>query len=332
MRPITKRQSALQAPLNDILGTEANVRLLRVLSGTEEPLSPSRLAEQTMLALSGIAKAVSTLEETGIVEYVGAGSRRPIRLRAKHPLADAIRALFRAERSRFDTIVDELKRAAHRISPLPQSVWIHGPVARGEDRLSDPLIIGLLTGARELDQAISSWEALLEDLERDQDVSLDVRGRTAADLLAGTDEEREALRHVLPILGPPPLSIVNPSTVREHQPASRKRAFSHAELDARARALATAVAERIRTDPGIVEQANAHLDARLTSASPGELREWKRILRTMSLPRLRRFLVEESERANRLRQSSPFAGALSAEDRERLMAEYSGAGRLGEKP
>ena len=32
MRPTAKLQSALRTPLNDILGTEANVRILRVLA------------------------------------------------------------------------------------------------------------------------------------------------------------------------------------------------------------------------------------------------------------------------------------------------------------
>ncbi|MBK8058777.1 MAG: hypothetical protein IPK33_13275 [Gemmatimonadetes bacterium] len=53
MRPILNRQSALRAPLNDILGTEANVRLLRALAATAAPMSPSRLAEATGLHLSG---------------------------------------------------------------------------------------------------------------------------------------------------------------------------------------------------------------------------------------------------------------------------------------
>jgi hypothetical protein len=327
MRPITQRQSALRAPLNGLFGTEANVRLLRVLSGTNEPISPSRLAEQAMLALSGIARAISALEEQGIVEYVGAGVRRPVRLRTDHPLASAISTIFRAEHTRFDAIVGELTRAAQRVAPLPRSVWIEGPVVQGEDRLGDPLIIGLLTNARELDHATSSLESLLEQLERNQDVSVEVRGWTAADLLAAPERERKAFRHVLPVLGPPPLSIVDARSARVRSPARSKRKFSHAELDARARALAAAVSTRIRVDPGIVQRASAHVDARLASASAGEqgeLREWQRIFRTMSMPRLRRFLVEGSERANRLRQTSPFFGVLSADERDRLIAEHGG--------
>lgn len=335
MRPVTKRQSALRAPLNDILGTEAHVRILRVLSETEDPLSISRLAERSMLAISGVSKALSSLEEAGIVEYIGAGARRPVQFRPSHPLADAVRTLFRSERSRFDKIVAELKRAARSIAPLPRSVWIEGPVVSGSDRIADPLIIGILTGARELDRSLASWEDAIEDIERAQDVSVEIRGRTAADLIAATHEEREALRRALPILGPPPLEIIKSSALPKRKSTLATRPFSHAELDARARALATAVAERIRTDPGIVERASAHVDARMMIASPGEqreLREWKRILRTMSLPRLRRFLAENSERATRLRQTFPFAGVISDEEREAVIAAHRNRAPRAEAP
>ena len=44
MRPVTVRQSALRAPLNAFLGTEANVRLLRILTQTAEPVTATQLA------------------------------------------------------------------------------------------------------------------------------------------------------------------------------------------------------------------------------------------------------------------------------------------------
>ena len=68
-------------------------------------------------------------------------------------------------------------------------------------------------------------------------------------------------------------------------------------------------------------RARAFITSRLTKAAPGEqreLREWDRILRTMSTARLRRFLVDPGERATRLRQTLPFVGALTAEERARV--------------
>jgi len=326
MRPISRHQSALTAPLNKVLGTEANVRVLRVLTGTSTPVSPSKLAQQTGLTLPGVAKAVTALENTGLVEYVGAGTRRPVQLRSAHPLADSLRALFSAERSRYGAVLDGLKHAAQQITPPPRAVWVQGPVADLADRPGDTLIVGLLAGPRELDHAATSLAAAVEDLERDLDVSIEIRGRTAADLLSGTDEELTELRHVVPVLGPPPWALLSPE-LPGGAPSAARHTFSHADLDARARALATAIAERIRTDPSIVERARAHLTTRLASASPGEqreLREWERILGTMTLPRLRRFLVDDGERATRLRQTLPLLAVLTPAEREQLLAEHSG--------
>ena len=69
--------------------------------------------------------------------------------------------------------------------------------------------------------------------------------------------------------------------------------------------------------PSLVERAQRNLERRLRDASPGEhkvLEEWAQILRTTSLPRLRRFLVEDSERATRLRQSLPFVEAVTPQE------------------
>lgn len=321
MRPILNRQSALRAPLNDILGTEANVRLLRALAATAAPMSPSRLAEATGLHLSGVARALATLEETGIVEFVGAGSRRPVAFRRSHPLASAIDALFVAERARFDRIVEQLRDAARALVPPPAAVWLEGPVVDGSDRREDALVIGVLGTARDLDSVTLALQDALDDVVVEQDLNLEVRGRTLADLSAASPRELQSLACVIPLLGAPPLAIVRGG---ESRPATRARAvaerrMTHAELDAQGLAVARAIAERLKSDPSLVEQARAYVTSRLALASAAEqheLREWERILRTRSLPNLRRFLVDAGERATRLRQTMPFLAVLSAEERE----------------
>jgi hypothetical protein len=55
-------------------------------------------------------------------------------------------------------------------------------------------------------------------------------------------------------------------------------------------------------------------------AEQRELREWDRVLQTMSLARLRRFLTDRGERATRLRQTLPFLDALSSAERKALLA------------
>lgn len=309
----------MRAPLNAILGTEANVRILRVLAGSDAPLSRSRLAEQTMLHISGIARAISMLEEQGIVKPIGSGARQPVQFRGEHPLGHAIRALFHAEQERYNAFIGALVKAAKLVTPPPLSVWIEGPVVHGTDRLHDDVVVGVLARAQELDTMVSTLEDAIVDLQSALDVTVEVRGRTISDITASGDEELEALRNVVPLLGAPPLAVIGSDGVPEARRVAEKH--SHQDLDAQSRELAAAVAERIRDDPGIVSRARAYLAARIESASSGEqreLREWDRILRTMSLPRLRRFLVDEGQRATRLRQTSPFAGVLTAEERRNL--------------
>jgi hypothetical protein len=72
----------------------------------------------------------------------------------------------------------------------------------------------------------------------------------------------------------------------------------------------------------LVEAAAAYIERRMLTASGSErleLREWKTVLSTMSVPRICRLLVEESARGRRLRQSLPFLGALSPAEREQLL-------------
>jgi len=110
---------------------------------------------------------------------------------------------------------------------------------------------------------------------------------------------------------------------------SRSSKRLHQHLDLRSKDIARLVADRIARDPSIVEDAKRYIDRRLPSASAGErleLQEWQNLLTSMSVPRLRRFLVQDDARAMRLRQSSPFLHALSQAQR-RALFEAAGRGR-----
>jgi len=321
VRPPAQRQSALRFPLNELLGTEANVRLLRALAEAGTPLSASELARRTRLHLSGIGKAIAGLTDAEIIEPVGSGSRSPVQLRPGHPLAGALRELFQRERDRFDTLVERLRSAAARIDPLPKAVWIQGAAATGDDRIGDPIVIGMLAAAPSVERVRAAFEAQVESIERELEVTIEVHARTAADLESAPPGDIERLKDVIPLLGPPPMALLSRDDADRRRRVGRSRIRSHHDADARARALASAIADRLKTDPSLVPRARTYLARRLTKASAGEqreLQEWDRILRTMSLARLRRFLVDPGERATRLRQTLPFVGVLTAEERERL--------------
>ena len=65
-----------------------------------------------------------------------------------------------------------------------------------------------------------------------------------------------------------------------------------------------------------------HLDRLLMDdqgTAEHDLREWRDILGSYSLRRLQDFLVSSSSRAIRLRQSSPFFAALTADERDQIL-------------
>lgn len=96
----------------------------------------------------------------------------------------------------------------------------------------------------------------------------------------------------------------------------------HRRLDQRSVALHGAVADAIRRNPAAINRALSNL-ARWEQTLEGSwIAEWRALLLG---PRdaLLSFLTERSERADRLRQSSPFTGVLSATERKRIYESHA---------
>jgi hypothetical protein len=98
----------------------------------------------------------------------------------------------------------------------------------------------------------------------------------------------------------------------------------HTRLDERSLALHRLVAEKISHDPELLEWARDNL-RRWQSAggSPSlALAEWEHIL-TRTVEEITALLVDPSENATRLRQSSPFAGILTEAERMAIYESYA---------
>lgn len=99
----------------------------------------------------------------------------------------------------------------------------------------------------------------------------------------------------------------------------------HAHLDRLNLEMDRATADKIRTRPGLVEIARANL-RRWRERNGGQLalahQEWERVLRFLSPEQLADFLVADTPKANRLRQSSPMAGILSDEERLAILSAH----------
>jgi hypothetical protein len=158
-------------------------------------------------------------------------------------------------------------------------------------------------------------------IEKRFDIPIEVRGLTIADLSVMDAQHRQSLADVVLIAGVPPGALIRADrmttgTLRQDLPTL------HSDRENESLLLARVLSERIRRDPSTIKKAAAYAKRRLQTASSREskeLQEWLRILQTYPVPRLRRFLTDSSERAIRLRQSSPFFGALSPKERDELL-------------
>lgn len=102
----------------------------------------------------------------------------------------------------------------------------------------------------------------------------------------------------------------------------RAQARRHDWIDERNRALHTEIAHKVRCDPSLLRIALDNLNRweRLRGSHPTDS-EWRAML-DLPLDELLAFLTEDSERADRLRQSTPFAGVLTQEERMTVVDYY----------
>lgn len=98
---------------------------------------------------------------------------------------------------------------------------------------------------------------------------------------------------------------------------------THAWIDDRSLTLHTAIAARLRADPTLLDKVRANLDRWLAVSPQSALEEWRQLLDSTPLPQLLDVLQSREERSARLRQSSPFAGVLSPEERTAIFRAYA---------
>lgn len=102
---------------------------------------------------------------------------------------------------------------------------------------------------------------------------------------------------------------------------------SHQWIDARSLAMCRLIAEKIRREPALFDIARRNLERwkRTQLPWPHALAEWEKILNGNSVERVMKILTEDSEEGARLRQSDPFCGILSEEERLQFLLHYEEA-------
>jgi hypothetical protein len=116
-------------------------------------------------------------------------------------------------------------------------------------------------------------------------------------------------------------------SVRRWEPEEQigTRSYSdHRILDARSLAMHCKIAQKITRDPTLLNKAKANLQrwiAKSGDRQPQHLREWQQILER-PWPEIAELITSMSEDATRLRSSSPFAGVLTASERDQIYEAF----------
>jgi DNA-binding Lrp family transcriptional regulator len=310
MRPIVSEQNSLRYPLNELFGTEAHVRLLRVLANeVDGPLSASDAAARAGLTVPGAQKALRRLFQSGFILRVGGGRNYQYTISRSDRLVKVALDLFKAEKDRYEELLDSIKKINESLTPHPHAVWIQ-ELPR---KLGDPLALGVLHDTRHLANFIRNLRTQLNRVEQIFDLTIEVDGYTKADITDLKSEE------ITSLYGAPPL----PDTYGQNM----LRALTHEERDHQLVKMSRKLAEAVENDASLVRRAKEHVD-RLLQKDQGlatrDITEWRDILRLYSIPRLSRFLTSSSERANRLRQSNPFFAILNSDEKARLINGLEG--------
>jgi hypothetical protein len=98
----------------------------------------------------------------------------------------------------------------------------------------------------------------------------------------------------------------------------------HRLIDERSLALAQAIAQRLVLDPGLLTLARDNLERWSKTCSPrskSTLEEWRALL-DGPIEGVIAMLTGEDERAVRMRQSNPFAGALPQKVRNEILLRF----------
>jgi len=310
MRPISKWQNIIQYPLNVLLGSEAQVRILRVLSDDlEGPLTAPDIAERTGLTIPGTRKALNRLVHSGFLDRVGGGRRHQYALMYSNPLMNSTIAMFQAERGRYNELLQSLKKGANRLSPPPYSIWIlNYPV-----NIETPLEIGILHSSEHLSESVRNLRQDYLALEKKFDITIEIHGYTRADLPDIVEEN-------LILLGGIPPGTDSPTT---KSPAGKQ---THKEMDLRSLERCRVLVSMIKEDRSLIRRARNHLDRLIEDnqgLATGDLREWSEIMKSYSVHRLLKFLTSNTPRAFRLRQSCPLFAVLNNKERNRMLEALS---------
>lgn len=306
MRPPREQRSNLRYPLDEVLGTSALVRLLRVLvHDVGGPVSVTDAGRRAGLSAAGARKALGTLERLNVATRVGTGRALKFGPKEGNSYLPVLRQLFQEEQERYDALVRGLRDAV--AIPEIRDAWMKGPSAETPQGLE----LEVVADAKALSWVGPELRARLAETEKRFDLIVEVNVFTRAD---SPDVPEGAVR--LSVSGEGPLP-------------PRSQGSARSDSTERSHRMAQAIAGLVKSDPSLIRRALHHLDLLLVEdqgTATSDIAEWRTLLETYSTERIRDLLVSRSSRAERLRRSSPFFAVLTPDERDRVFREMESSG------
>jgi len=306
MHPPREQRSNLRYPLDDILGTPALVRLIRVLvHDVGGPVSVTDAARMAGLSTAGARKALGALERLDVAARVGTGRALKFGPKEGNPYLPLLRQLFQEEQERYDALVRELREAV--AIPEIRDAWMKDPSADSPQGLE----LDVVVETKALSWMGPELRARLAETEKRFNLIVELNVFTRAD---SPSVPKDAVR----------LSVSGEGI----QPR-RARGTAHEESAERSYRMAQVIAEMLKSDPSLLRRALHHTNRLLhedQGTATSDISEWRTLLETYSAERIRDLLVSRSSRAERLRRSSPFFAVLTPEERDRMFREMEPSG------
>ncbi len=307
MRPIVNIQDPLRYPLNELFGTQAHVRLLRVMANeVDGPLTASDAAKRAGLTVPGAQKALGRLFRSGFVSRVGGGRKHQYEIRNTDKLMQIALELFLAEKDRYEDLLAAIKKEVDNLTPPPHAAWIQ----KISKDIGEPLMLGFLHETRHLTNCVQQLRKKLNIVEIDFDLTIEIEGYTKADISISHTDDITILYGIIPSQALPKRQLANP--------------LPHKEKDRQLELLSYKLAIAIEKDTSLLKRSKDYIN-RLLKEDQGtakrDLMEWWDILNQYSIQRLSKFIISNSERANRLRQSNPFFAVLNDDERAQLIED-----------
>lgn len=302
MRVPRIKRSCLKYPLDDILGSPALVRLIRVLVyEVAGPVGVADAARMAGLSQAGARKALVHLGNLGIAERAGTGRALKFNSKKDHSFLHLLGLLFKKEHEHYESLFFMLRQTL--TIPEVLSAWITElPIDIGQ-----ALQLEIVTESSAIGWIREELRTRLIETEKKYDLIIEMTVFTRAD-------EQEVPKGGIVLCG------MGNTTNRNHLVGESTQKVS----EQRSLKLAKAIADLIKNDPSLIQRTYLYTN-RLLHEDQGmanrDIAEWRQLLEKYSIDRIRDLLVSTSSRSIRLRRSLPFLAVLTHHERDIILAK-----------